>query len=84
MACGGRNTDGNSKTAGSKPAAGKSEITMKIGGQDKKIKPTSSWANHSAKSFSPLVDGKRDMFNTSSTTVILANIELIKNLVSVR
>ncbi len=77
MACGGGSNDGNSKNEGSKPTAEKSEITMNIGGQEKKFEPSSTWANHSVKSFSPNSDGS-GQFQTSSTTIILANIELDK------
>ncbi len=74
MACGGGNKDGNSK---SESVVEKSEITIKIGESEKKIEPSSSWAYHSVKSFSPNSDGSGS-FKTSSTTIILANIELDK------
>lgn len=67
---------GNSDSV--KPASsGKSELTVSIGGQEKKIVPSSTWATHSVKSFSPNSDGS-GQFKTSSTTIILANLELDK------
>ena len=77
IACGGGNKDGNSSSEASKPSAGNSEITVSIGGQEKKFVPSSTWATHSVKSFSPNSDGS-GQFKTSSTTIILANVELDK------
>ncbi|MFZ1701363.1 MAG: hypothetical protein WBO10_12365 [Pyrinomonadaceae bacterium] len=55
---------------------GKSEITTKVGDQEKKFEPTSTWAYHSTKNYSLLIDGNREMSTSSITTVFLANFEL--------
>lgn len=55
---------------------GKSEITATVDGQEKKFEPTSSWAYHSTKNFSLLIDGNREMSKSSITTIFLANFEL--------
>lgn len=55
---------------------GKSEITATVDGQEKKFEPTSTWAYHSTKSYSLLIDGNREMSTSAITTIFLANFEL--------
>jgi hypothetical protein len=72
-ACGGT---ANNSESGSESLSQKSEIAFNVGGQEKKFEPNSTWAYHSTKTFSSIVDGKSEMSTASITTIVLGNFEL--------